>query len=153
MFSLIDSLKIAAALVLGAVLAWGIQGVRYNSLRHEYDRFRADASQAQLNAVQAARLVEQRNTKRMQEALEDAERREAKNLADAAAARRTAGSLRDQLAGIKASLPGVSAAACRGRSAVLTDVLGDCAASYAGMAEQADRIASDLRTVIGSWPQ
>ena len=146
-------LKIAAAITLGAVIAWSVQSVRYDTLRRDYAAYRANAQQAQLDAVQAARLAEKKNTQRLQEALDGAERREAKNLADAAAARRAAGSLREQLAAIKSGLPGVSADACRQRSGVLADVLGDCVEAYRDLAEQADRLASDLRTLSDGWPK
>ena len=151
--SFFSVIKIGLALALGALISWSVQSVRYDTLRRDYAAYRANAQQAQLDAVQAARLAEKRNTQRLQEALDGAERREAKNLADAAAARRAAGSLREQLAAIKSGLPGVSADACRQRSGVLADVLGDCAASYSGLAEQADRLASDLRTMNDGWPK
>ena len=151
--SIFSVIKIGLALVIGALISWSVQSVRYDTLRREYDSYRADAQQAQLDAVQAARLVEKKNTQRLQEALDGAERREAKNLADAAAARRAAGSLREQLAAIKSGLPGVSADACRVRASALSDVLGDSVEAYRDLAEQADRLASDLRTLSDGWPK
>ena len=151
--SIFSVIKIGLALVIGALISWSVQSVRYDTLRREYDSYRADAQQAQLDAVQAARLVEKKNTQRLQEALDGAERREAKNLADAAAARRAAGSLREQLAAIKSGLPGVSADACRVRASALSDVLGDSVEAYRDLAEQADRLVSDLRTLSDGWPK
>ena len=144
--SIFSAIKIWLALVIGALISWSVQSVRYDS-------YRADAQQAQLDAVQAARLAEKRNTQRLQEALDGAERREAKNLADAAAARRAAGSLREQLAAIKSGLPGVSADACRVRASAVSDVLGDSVEAYRDLAEQADRLVSDLRTLSDGWPK
>ena len=151
--SFITVIKLAAALALGALITWFVQGVRYDTLRRDYAAYRANAQQAQLDAVQAARLAEKKNTQRLQEALDGAERREAKNLADAAAARRAAGSLREQLAAIKSGLPGVSADACRVRASAVSDVLGDSVEAYRDLAEQADRLVSDLRTLSDGWPK
>lgn len=151
--SFFSAIKLGLALVLGALITWVVQEVRYDTLSRDFDDYRADVAQAQLDAVQAARLVEKRNTQRLQEALDAAEQRESKNLADAAAARRATGSLRDQLAAYKRGLPGVSADACRNHSGVLADVLGDSVEAYRDMAEQADRLVSDLRTLSDGWPK
>lgn len=151
--SFFSVIKIGLALALGALISWSVQSVRYDTLRRDYAAYRANAQQAQLDAVQAARLAEKKNTQRLQEALDGAERREAKNLADAAAARRAAGSLREQLAAIKSGLPGVSADACRVRASAVSDVLGDSVEAYRDLAEQADRLVSDLRTLSDGWPK
>ena len=151
--SFFSAIKLGLALVLGALITWVVQEVRYDTLSRDFDDYRADVAQAQLDAVQAARLAEKKNTQRLQEALDGAERREAKNLADAAAARRAAGSLREQLAAIKSGLPGVSADACRVRASAVSDVLGDSVEAYRDLAEQADRLASDLRTLSDVRPK
>ena len=151
--SFFSVIKIGLALALGALISWSVQSVRYDTLRRDYAAYSANAQQAQLDAVQAARLAEKKNTQRLQEALDGAERREAKNLADAAAARRAAGSLREQLAAIKSGLPGVSADACRVRASAVSDVLGDSVEAYRDLAEQADRLVSDLRTLSDGWPK
>lgn len=151
-----DALKIASyavAIAIGAWCSWQWQAARYASLQHNFDTYKIAAAEQRDLAIQAARLAEKRNTQRLQEALDAAERRDAKNLADAAAARRAAGGLREQLAAYRSSLHGVSADACRNRSGVLSDVLGDSVEAYRDMAEQADRIASDLRTMREAWPQ
>ena len=151
--SFITVIKLAAALALGALITWFVQGVRYDTLGREFDSYRADAQQAQLDAVQAARLAEKRNTQRLQEALDGAERREAKNLADAAAARRTAGGLRKQLAIYRSSLSTGSHEACRVYAGTVAELFGNCAEEYRAVAEDALRLGNSAITLNAAWPE
>lgn len=73
--------------------------------------------------------------------------------AAAAATRRTADSLRDELATTRAELSGAPLAAVRKRADALSEFLGQCASEYSEVAGRADRIAIDRDTLIQAWPK
>ena len=79
--------------------------------------------------------------------------REQKIRADARSARAAADGLRAQLATTAREFANYSPAAVVDAAAALTDVLGQCTQRYTELAEAADRHASDIKTMIDSWPK
>lgn len=153
---MLDAIKIAAiavAFALGSWAAWQWQNVRYADLQHDFDKYKIKAAQQRDIAIQSARLAEKQNTQRVHEALDGAERREQKNLADAAAARRTAGGLRKQLAIYRSSLSTGSHEACRDYATNLSDVFGECIGEYQALAGETDRLGNAIVTLNASWPE
>lgn len=61
-------------------------------------------------------------------------------------------SLRDTTKSISSSLSGLSGDALRSLASSYGDVLGSCQAGKDGLAEEAERLNSEKRTLIESWP-
>jgi hypothetical protein len=61
--------------------------------------------------------------------------------------------MRDTLSATRGGVPGESTAACTQRADAAADVLAQCAGAYQGLAEVADRLDSDRRTLIEAWPK
>lgn len=110
-------------------------------------------AQATQKAEAAARAKEQSMTKQLEDARNEATKRETAIRADADAARRSADSLRDQLAANKRAMSSAAADAVRQYADTLADVFSECAARYTSVAEEADRHASDKRTLMEAWPR
>lgn len=139
---------IAAAMGFGA--AWKYQGYKYGE---QIATMQKDAAEATTKAVKEAMEKTQADQKRKDDALKEANLRSQKNALAAAAANRTADSLRDQLATARAGLPQATCEAARNYAATLSDVFGSCTARLAELAKQADGHASDVRTMIEAWPE
>lgn len=146
----------AKAVVLFAVAAalfgagWKANGWR---LEGEVAEIRLAQADARAAAEETARLIERANTKRLEDARNEATKREAAVRRDADGARSAADGLRDELADLRRQLPDLSADSGRQRAAALADVLQQCADEYRGLAEKADRHASDVQTLTDAWPK
>jgi len=101
----------------------------------------------------AYRQREQSMLQQVQKAQYDAAQRETALRAAADAASASAGSLRNDLAAVRGRLSAATAEACRATASASLELLGTCADEYRGVAEAADRHASDTRTLIEAWPQ
>lgn len=140
------------ALALVAAVCWGV----HEFLEHErdigYQRAVAEYTAKEAAAKDAARLREQDLQRQLQEARNAATLRDQtiRDTATAAAAAST--SLHDALGALRSRVPGATADALGKSVTTLTTVLDDCQAKYRGMAEVADRHASDVKTLTDAWP-
>ena len=149
-------MRYAAALAVGAALAWGAQGWRLGeqaqasktaleSLQREHAEALTRATASALNAT----LVWQ---KAKDDALDRAQQRAKTQAANAAAARRDADSLRSTLASARMRLPDAAHGACVEYATASSGLLGQCAAALADVAAKADGHVNDVRTCREAWP-
>jgi hypothetical protein len=142
--------------ILVAVLfgggAWEVQAWRYGA---KLANLTENAQRAQTKSVIELQAKAQEQSKELQEALNAAVDREAKNIIDATSARNAADSLRKQLATISATPVSLSYPAVNTQSlpSVLPELLSDCATKYQGLAEEADRLANSAKTLTDAWPK
>ncbi len=129
--------------------AWQIQGNRY------------ERTIAEQRAAQSAILVEahanaKRETERLQEVANAAERKHNSRLTDLrrdlARTRGVADGLRNDLSAARSSLPDASCSSVRVHAATLNTVFGECAAEIEGLAGQAQGHAIDTLKLLESWP-
>ena len=139
-----------AGLALAAASTWHIQAWRYDA---QIADIQAQHARESAKAEAATRAQEASFNQRLQDAQNEATKRETKLRADAAAARRTADGLRGTLYEFRASLPNASTATVIARADTAAELLGACADEYRSVAEAADRIASDRQTLIDAWPK
>ena len=144
----------AAAAIGGAViagaLAWNVQGWR---LGNEINGIKAQHAAESAKAQADTRAKELAFNQKLQDAQNEATKRETKLRTDAATARRAADGLRGALYEFRASLPNASTSALVARADTAAELLGACVSEYRGVAEAADRIASDRQTLIDAWPR
>ncbi|KIF80767.1 DUF2514 family protein [Noviherbaspirillum autotrophicum] len=147
------ALRILAQLV-GAGFAFGV-GWYVNGWRlgQQIAKIERDQVEAAATASETARLKERAWNKQLEDARNEATKREATIRADAAAAHNAADGLRGDIADLRRQLPELAADACRQRADTLADVLSQCTARYSGMAETADRLVNDRQTLIDAWPK
>jgi hypothetical protein len=135
-----------AALVLG-YFAWAdhVGDRREATVRAEY-------TAAALVASEAARAKETAWQTQLTKAQNEATQRQKTLAADAAAARHSADSLRDDLATVRASLPGLTREAVDRYADTASIVFADCIKEYSDLAKSADRHAGDQQTLNDGWP-
>ena len=149
-------MRYAAALAVGAVLAWGAQGWRMGAqvqsgktaletLKREHAESLTRATAGALNATLAWQKVKD-------DAIDRAQQRAKTLAASAAAARRDADSLRSTLASASLRLPDATPSACVEYATASSGLLDQCAAAYQGLAAVADGHAGDVRTLTEAWP-
>lgn len=136
--------------VTGFGAAWTYQGNRYERVI------------AEQRAAQSALLVEayanaKRETERIQEIANAAERKHQGRIADmrksAAATSVIADGLRDDLAAARAAMPGASCDSIRQHASTLNTVFGYCASRLERMAEVATGHSIDALKLLESWPK
>lgn len=142
-------LAIAGA-IAGAATAWQIQAWRYGARESAHA---ASQAQAQRDATQEARRIEQARARNIQEAQNEATNRNRKLRADADSARAESERLRDDLAAIARALPGATDTARAEYAAAQRDVLAQCAGAYQELAGKADGHASDAALMQHAWPR
>lgn len=140
----------AASALLAFGGAWKVQGWRYGE---QINEIKHNLAEQRVAAVTAARTEEKTRYEKVLAAERAAKQRSETLARDAAGARAESNRLRDELAAAKRRVPQESTAAIRERTALLTDLLGDCSENYQGMAGTADRLANDVRTLIEAWPR
>ena len=136
-----------AALVLG-YFAWAdhIGDTREATVRAEY-------MAAALVASEAARAKESAWQTQLKKAQDEATKRQTKLAADAAALRTERNGLRDDLATVRASVPGLTRAALEQYANASAVVFDHCVREYSGLAQDADRLATERQTLIDGWPK
>lgn len=143
----------AAAAIGGAVLAgalaWNVQGWR---LGNELNGIKAQHASESAKAQADTRAKELAFNQRLQDAQNEATKRETKLRADAVIARRTADGLRGTLYEFRASLPSAPTSALIARADTAAELLGACVSEYRGVAEAADRHAGDALMLQQAWP-
>ena len=135
---------------LGFAGGWQVHGWR---LGEQISKIKSDQLEAVNTATREARATESRRFKEAQDAQAAAQARAISARRDADAARAAAGSLRDALHTASNGMPGEPASACHERAHAIGELFAQCGAAYQSMAEVADRLDSDRRTLIEAWPK
>lgn len=136
--------------VLSAGSAWSINGWRLEKQIAQIERDQAIAAES---ASETARLKERALNKKVEDARNEATKRETKLRADAGRARSESDGLRGDLAELRRQLPELTADACRVRADTLAELFGSCSEEYRSVAEKAQRHASDVQTLMDGWPK
>ena len=139
-----------AGAILAGVLAWQVQAWRYDA---QIEGLKAQHAEATAKAQSDARATEKALSDKLQEAQNNATKRENKLRNDAAAARRTADGLRNTIYSIRADLPSYSQSAAAKTADTAAELLQQCADEYRSVAEAADRHAADAVMLFEAWPQ
>ena len=150
-------MRYAAALAVGAALAWGAQGWRMGAqvqagktaletLRREHAESLTRATAGALNATIAWQKVKD-------DAIDRAQQRAKAQAHSAAAARTERDSLRNTIAAASLRLPDATPSACAEYAATVGGLLDQCSAAHQELARQCDGHASDVRLMLEAWPQ
>ena len=149
-------MRYAAALAVGAVLAWGAQGWRMaeqvqagktalETLKREHAESLTRATAGALNATLKWQKVKD-------DAIDAAQQRAKAQARSADIARRERDSLRDTIAAASLRLPDAAPSACTEYGAAVSGLLNQCAASYQELAAVADGHVSTIRLMREAWP-
>lgn len=157
--SILDALSpyklLAEITVIGALAVGAVIGV-HQFLEHERDigrnEVRAEYAVKLADAKEVARIREVELTTQRDEAVSHANERDQTIRTVAAGGAAASLGLRDTLAGIRNGVPSATIEALRQSTAALANVLTDCQGKYRGLAEIADRHASDSKTLSDGWP-
>jgi hypothetical protein len=148
-----SSIKLAASVALLAALFAGGWYSGAGRVQGKWDTAKVEQAEADAEANRANRVIESKRNVTIIEAQNAATLRNKTLQVAAADSRAVADGLRDDIATIRRSLPGLAADAVRERADAVAAVLADCSREYADMAATADRHASDTRTLIDAWPK
>lgn len=139
---------IAAALLFAA--GWITQGWRAEASLFDVKRqFAESAATAHAQALERYQTLERTKD----EAIAAHAALVAQNADAAAAARRTADSLRQQLASVPTRIAAATESAIAEYANTAGELLSTCAAEYQWMARQADGHAADARLMLEVWPR
>ncbi len=138
-----------AGLALAAASTWHIQAWRYDA---QIEGLKAQHAEATAKAQSDARATEKALSDKLQEAQNNATKRENKLRNDAAGARRTADGLRDTIYSIRADLPSYSQSAAAKTADTAAELLGVCAAALTDVSAAADGHANDAVMLLDAWP-
>jgi hypothetical protein len=149
--------KILFEIVVIGSLAGGAVWAAHEFLEHERAIGRAEVQARWDEQVAKDNETARLETVRLEKQAEDAEKngatREQTIRTLAAAAGSANLSLHDTLAAIRGSVPNATIDSLGKSVATLSTVLADCSGRYQGMAEIADRHASDVKTLSEAWPK
>lgn len=146
-------LKALAALAAIGALLWGIHALDMSRQQIGYARRVSEDNVALLKAKADALDQERALNRKLEDARNEATKRNQAITRNAAAAGLAVTGLRDELDAYRHRLPGDPASPGDQRAATLAELFGDCADRYRGLAEKADRHASDARTLSEGWPK
>jgi len=146
-------LKALAVLAALGALLWGIHTLDQSRQQIGYERRLAEDNAALIKAQAAALATERELNKKLEDARNEATKRDQAITRNAAAAGLAVVSLRDELATYRHRLPPDPASPGDQRAVTVAELFGDCADRYRGLAEKADRHASDARTLSEGWPK
>lgn len=132
-----------AVAVVAALVAWQAQDWRFSAKIAKLQEAHAVSLQ---KAEKTARQAERDMQTQVERIANEADRKQANQAARAAAAERTAGKLRDEIARLnaRAAPAGSEAAAYAGEASVARELLGSCSERYRAMAQEADRIRDQV---------
>jgi hypothetical protein len=151
LYARLAGLGVAITLILCA--CFGV----HRFLEHEqsigYQKAVAEYTAKALVAEQAARAKETLLTQQLNEAQNAAIQREKVIRDTSAAAAAASVSLHDTLTTIRSGVSSASADALSKSVVALTGILDNCQREYRGVAEVADRHASDVKTLTDAWPK
>lgn len=150
-YRLAAEILVAIALAGGAI--YGVHLVFEHQREIGRDEVRAEWDRATAVAEKAARAqTEDWRSQREAAATEGAKREETiRSLAASSAA--AAGGLRDAVAKINRGMPDYSADALRALTGTYGQLLDECAGRRREVAEEAERLNSEKRTLIEAWPK
>lgn len=143
-------------LAIGTILACVVFGA-HRFLEHEqqigYDKAVAEYTKKELIAEQMARLKEIEMNRQLNEARNEATLREQKitDLSHNLAA--TSSSLLNTINTLRNKLSSAPDETLRKQADTALNLLGECQKEYGQMAENADRHASDVKTLEDAWPK
>ena len=145
--------QVAGIVAMGIALMAGY--VRLISYHEDIGSQRATAFciAEKLKAEQAANERDAAYQLQLRKANHEAEQRQAALAADIDALNRQLERLRNERAAMRTRVDNLSAEAARRFAGVCVDVHGECTERYSELAETADRLAADCRTLNDSWPQ
>lgn len=145
--------KIAGFVALAVGILYGTHVFLNHERKLGYDKAVAEYTAKQVLAEQAARAKEAQLSTKLEEAQNAATLREQhiKTIATKLAA--TSNSLRDAISASRRSLPTATVDAARNTADAALSIFGECQAKYGEMAENADRHASDVKTLEDAWPK
>jgi hypothetical protein len=148
--------KLAAEIaVFGALAAGALVGV-HNFLEHERDIGRTEvrAQWVQANAAAAKLAAEQTETWRAASAAATTagEKRDETIRTLAATSAAAAGGLRDAIARADRAVPDYSADALRALTSTYGQLLEECSGRRIEVAEEAERLNNEKRTLMEAWP-
>lgn len=149
-------LGLKALAVLGAIgaLLWSIHALDQSRQQIGYDRRVAEDNAALIKAQGEALVAERALTRKLEDARNEATKRDQAIAHNATAAGLAVEQLRVELDPFRRGrLPGDPGAPGDPRADAVAELFGDCAERYRGLAEKADRHASDARTLIEGWPK
>ena len=149
-------MRYAAALAVGAALAWGAQGWRMaeqvqagktalETLRREHAESLTRATAGALNATLKWQKVKD-------DAIDRAQQRAKAQAHSADIARRERDSLRNTIAAASLRLPDAAPSACTEYATAASGLLNQCAAAYQELAAVAAGHVSDVRLMQEAWP-
>ena len=141
--------------ILAAVVAAVFIGGWWAGSTHEQSSWQAEKlamSATRDKQINEARKADAAMREQIRRAQEDAQKREEKLVADAAAAGRAADGLRSQIASLRRGLSAATAEANRRTADVALDVFQQCTDEYRAVAQAADQHASDAVTLDQAWP-
>ena len=141
--------------ILAAVVAAVFIGGWWAGSMHEQSSWQAEKlamAATRDKQINEARAAESAMREQVRKAQEDAQKREEKLVADAAAAGRAADGLRSQIASLRRGLSAATAEANRRTADAALDVFQQCADEYRAVAQAADRHANDAMTLDQAWP-
>lgn len=145
-----STLLIQLLIAAGIFVAGGAAGIRWHAGQ---DAIRENARLELVREQErASRATERQQATTVLGAINEARKREILARADASGAVDALGKLRSAIA-IRPEP--ASSAACTSdvRADTLGKLLSSCAAEYQGLAERADRLDSDRRTLMEAWPR
>lgn len=153
----LERYKLLAELIIGGAILLGLSYGFHRFCLHEqdigYQKAQIEYQAQLLAATQAAKAKEEALTKQLQEAQNAATQREQTIRSLSAAAGAASNSLRSTLENISRGVPAATVDALRNSTSTLAAVLNECQDRYRGLAEKADRHASDVRTLTDAWPK
>ena len=149
-------MRYAAALAVGAALAWGAQSWRMDaqaqasktaleSLQRAHAEALTRATAGALNATIAWQKVKD-------DAIDRAQQRAKAQAHSADIARRERDSLRNTIAAASLRLPDAAPSACTEYGAAVSGLLDQCSAAYQELAAVADGHVSTIRLMREAWP-
>lgn len=149
-------MRYAAALAVGAALAWGAQGWRLGAQvqagKTAIESLQREHAESLTRATGAALTTTLRWQKDKDNAIDQAQQRAKTQAASAAAAVRERDSLRHALATASRRLPGAAQPACTEYATAVGGLLAQCAAAYQELAAVADGHVSTIRLMQDAWP-
>ena len=144
--------KVALVVLLLGGAAFGVH--TYNTHQQDigYAKAVSEYSQKLIAAQESAQRETAALNQKLQEANNAANRRNKQIDAAHAAAQSASDGLRSAVDSLGNSVPGATAAALANAVTSTSSLLVTCSERYSGVAEKGSRHASDVETLLNSWP-
>ena len=149
MFSQIKLYLTLAAVVAAFGAGWAVNGLRLNA---KIDKIQLAYQKALDTSIERARTKEQEWETKLNQERDNATKREIQLRADADSAHSANDGLRLQLSDTARRIAQATPATVADTAVALSELLGNCTTEYLDVAEKAQRHASDVETLIKSWP-